>query len=115
MARHPKTDIIGRHIVADAGSPGASHAPDPPSRLAIRRRRAWRRRRWSRRLVRAVAGAGAGRSERNWRHGLSLFGDLKYPAGFKHFDYVNPRRRRAARVRMIAIGTFDNFNLSSPA
>ena len=24
-----------------------------------------------------------------WKHGLSLFGDLKYPAGFKHFDYVN--------------------------
>ncbi len=23
-------------------------------------------------------------------HGLSVFGDLKYPAGFKHFDYVNP-------------------------
>jgi microcin C transport system substrate-binding protein len=24
------------------------------------------------------------------RHGLSAFGDLKYPADFKHFDYVNP-------------------------
>ncbi len=23
-------------------------------------------------------------------HGISAFGDLKYPAGFKHFDYVNP-------------------------
>lgn len=23
-------------------------------------------------------------------HGLSAFGDLKYPAGFSHFDYVNP-------------------------
>ena len=23
-------------------------------------------------------------------HGLSVFGDLKYPAGFHHFDYVNP-------------------------
>jgi microcin C transport system substrate-binding protein len=23
-------------------------------------------------------------------HGLSIFGDLKYPADFKHFDYVNP-------------------------
>lgn len=23
-------------------------------------------------------------------HGLSAFGDLKYPAGFEHFDYVNP-------------------------
>jgi microcin C transport system substrate-binding protein len=24
------------------------------------------------------------------RHGMSAFGDLKYPAGFTHFDYVNP-------------------------
>ena len=24
------------------------------------------------------------------RHGISAFGDLKYPADFRHFDYVNP-------------------------
>ncbi|WP_289035648.1 extracellular solute-binding protein [uncultured Roseibium sp.] len=24
------------------------------------------------------------------RHGLSVFGDLKYPADFQHFDYINP-------------------------
>ena len=24
------------------------------------------------------------------RHGMSAFGDLKYPPEFKHFDYVNP-------------------------
>ena len=23
-------------------------------------------------------------------HGMSVFGDLKYPADFEHFDYVNP-------------------------
>ena len=23
-------------------------------------------------------------------HGMSVFGDLKYPADFQHFDYVNP-------------------------
>src|SRR4051812_30085365 len=33
---------------------------------------------------------------RDWKHGLSLFGELKYPPGFKHFDYVNPRAPRAA-------------------
>jgi microcin C transport system substrate-binding protein len=48
--------------------------------------------------------------ERNWRHGLSLFGELKYPPGFKHFDYVNPSAPKAGTVRMIAFGTFDNFN-----
>jgi microcin C transport system substrate-binding protein len=51
-------------------------------------------------------------SERNleWRHGLSLFGELKYPAGFKHFDYVNPNAPKGGSVRMMALGTFDNFN-----
>lgn len=46
-----------------------------------------------------------------WRHGLSLFGELKYPAGFKHFDYVNPKAPRGGLVRQVAIGTFDNFNM----
>ncbi|MGD9922247.1 MAG: ABC transporter substrate-binding protein, partial [Pseudorhodoplanes sp.] len=46
-----------------------------------------------------------------WRHGLSLFGELKYPAGFKNFDYVNPKAPRGGVVRQVAIGTFDNFNL----
>lgn len=44
------------------------------------------------------------------RHGLSLFGDLKYPAAFKHFDYVNPTAPKGGVTRLIAIGTFDNFN-----
>ncbi len=47
---------------------------------------------------------------RNWKHALSLFGDIKYPEGFKHFDYVNPTAPKAGTVREIAIGTFDNFN-----
>jgi microcin C transport system substrate-binding protein len=45
-----------------------------------------------------------------WRHGLSLFGDLKYAQGFKNFDYVNPHAPKRGAVRMIALGTFDNFN-----
>lgn len=46
-----------------------------------------------------------------WRHGLSLYGELKYPAGFKHFAYVNPKAPRGGAVRQVAIGTFDNFNI----
>jgi microcin C transport system substrate-binding protein len=45
-----------------------------------------------------------------WRHGVSLFGDLKYPAGFKQFDYVNASAPKGGVARQIAIGTFDNFN-----
>jgi len=45
-----------------------------------------------------------------WRYALSLFGDIKYPADFKHFDYVNPDASKGGTVRQIVIGTFDNFN-----
>jgi microcin C transport system substrate-binding protein len=53
-----------------------------------------------------------GEQERQWRHGLSLFGELKYPQGFKHFDYVNPNAPKGGSVRLNAFGTFDNFNLA---
>jgi microcin C transport system substrate-binding protein len=46
-----------------------------------------------------------------WQHGLSLFGELRYPAGFQHFDYVNPSAPKGGAVRQLAIRTsFDNFN-----
>ncbi len=45
------------------------------------------------------------------RHALSLFGDVKYAAGFKHFEYVNPAAPKGGVVRQIAVGTFDNFNM----
>jgi microcin C transport system substrate-binding protein len=61
-----------------------------------------------------VAGAqgAAPASASTWRHGLSLFGDLRYPADFKHFEYVNPGAPKGGTVRLIAGGqTFDNLNL----
>jgi microcin C transport system substrate-binding protein len=47
-----------------------------------------------------------------FRHALSLFGEVKYPAGFKRFDYVNPDAPKGGTVRQIQIGTFDNFNIA---
>jgi microcin C transport system substrate-binding protein len=47
----------------------------------------------------------------SWRHGLSLFGELKYPPGFGHFDYVNPRAPKGGSARQIAVGTYNNFNM----
>ena len=49
--------------------------------------------------------------DKKWRHGLSLFGDLKYPEGFKQFDYVNANAPKGGTARQIAIGTFDNLNI----
>lgn len=45
-----------------------------------------------------------------FRHGVSILGDLKYPPGFAHFDYVNPQAPKGGTLRMSATGTFDSFN-----
>lgn len=44
------------------------------------------------------------------RHGIAMHGDLKYPPGFKHFDYADPNAPKGGKVRLHAIGTFDSFN-----
>ncbi|NKB56147.1 MAG: ABC transporter substrate-binding protein [Alphaproteobacteria bacterium] len=43
-------------------------------------------------------------------HGLAMHGDLKYPADFKHFDYVNPDAPKGGLVRLAGRGGFDTFN-----
>jgi microcin C transport system substrate-binding protein len=58
----------------------------------------------------AAAPAPAPAQDKVWRHGTSEFGDLKYPAGFKQFDYVNAKAPKGGTVRQVALGTFDNFN-----
>ena len=62
--------------------------------------------------ARAQSAVAPGAGDLVWRHGLSLFGDVKYPADFKRFDYVNPDAPKGGVARQIAIGTFDNFNLA---
>ncbi len=47
------------------------------------------------------------------RHGLSTFGDLKYPIDFTHFDYANPEAPKGGKLSMIGTEgriTFDSFN-----
>lgn len=43
-------------------------------------------------------------------HGFSEFGELKYPEGFAHFDYVNPDAPKGGEYSYAAQGTFDSFN-----
>ena len=45
-----------------------------------------------------------------WRHAMSLYGDVKYPAGFKRFDYVNPAAPKGGAARLFELGTYDSFN-----
>src|SRR6476660_6856089 len=62
-------------------------------------------------LAALMIGAGLGVAEP--RHGWSIFGELKYPPGFDHFDYVNPDAPRGGRIATIgtsSVNTFDSLN-----
>ena len=41
---------------------------------------------------------------------LSLYDACKYPADYKHFDYVNPAAIKGGSVKLAEVGTFDNLN-----
>ncbi len=46
-------------------------------------------------------------------HGYALWGDLKYPPGFTHFDYVKPDAPKGGELRLVSnlrTSTFDKFN-----
>jgi len=46
-------------------------------------------------------------------HGYALWGQLKYPSGFTHFDYVNPQAPKGGEMRLVSnlrTSTFDKYN-----
>ena len=43
-------------------------------------------------------------------HGIAMHGDLKYPPGFRHFDYANPDAPKGGALRQAVVGTFDTLN-----
>jgi microcin C transport system substrate-binding protein len=44
-------------------------------------------------------------------HGISMYGELRYPPDFQHFDYVNPDAPKGGTVRFgVAEATFDSLN-----
>lgn len=46
-------------------------------------------------------------------HGYALWGDLKYPANFTHFDYVNPQAPKGGELRLVSnlrVSAFDKYN-----
>ncbi|MGH2548121.1 MAG: ABC transporter substrate-binding protein, partial [Thermomicrobiales bacterium] len=47
------------------------------------------------------------------RHGLSAFGDLKYPANFPHFDYVNPNAPKGGAFSQVGSSSQFNQNLET--
>ncbi len=43
-------------------------------------------------------------------HGISTFGELKYNAGFPHFDYVNPNAPKGGEMSIWGFGSFDSMH-----
>lgn len=46
-------------------------------------------------------------------HGYALWGEMKYPPGFSHFDYVNPDAPKGGELRLVSnlrASTFDKYN-----
>jgi microcin C transport system substrate-binding protein len=58
-----------------------------------------------------AARTGGQASPPSWSHGVSQFGNPKYPPDFPRFDYVNANAPKGGSVRESAVGTFDNFNM----
>jgi microcin C transport system substrate-binding protein len=70
----------------------------------------------------AAAGKAVAQAAPDWSkasHGLSIFGDLKYAADFRHFDYVNPAAPKGGTIALQisstagnqSFNTFNSFNI----
>ena len=46
-----------------------------------------------------------------YKHGITFFGELKYPPDFTHYDFVNPN---APKGGALVLATEENFNTLSP-
>ncbi|SIO27479.1 microcin C transport system substrate-binding protein [Rhodovulum sp. ES.010] len=61
----------------------------------------------------SVTGQGTDEAATVTRHGISAFGELKYPSDFRHFDYVNPAAPKGGTMSFRGTGasrTFDSLN-----
>ena len=105
LLKHRKTDII--HEISCPGADDVGSRSVKLSRRTFLRSGAVALATPADRTVGSASMDGVARAdEKPWRHGLSLFGDLKYPAGFKHFERQSegaegrrgaPRRARHVR------------------
>ena len=47
-------------------------------------------------------------------HAYAQFGDVKYPAGFTHFSYVNPAAPKGGEIRLVPPTRPTNFDKFNP-
>ena len=60
-------------------------------------------------LIAATASAAIATGEPSFKHGVSDFGQFKYPEGFAHFDYVNPDSPKGGTLRLATATSFNSF------
>ena len=64
-------------------------------------------------IVLAIAGTARAQETSEaaaWKHGDTLFGELKYGPDFPHYDHVNPDAPKGGRFNQASTGGFDSFN-----
>lgn len=61
-------------------------------------------------LANTVSFSHADDAEPKWHYASSLMGEPKYPADFKHYDYVNPEAPKGGTLNQVTVGTFDSLN-----
>lgn len=61
-------------------------------------------------FLQSVSPAPARAADLVWRHGIATIGELKYPEGFKRFDYGNPDAPKGGSINVSELGTYDTFN-----
>ena len=54
--------------------------------------------------------AGNAQADTITSHGISTFGELKYPADFAHLDYVNPDAPKGGEISIWGFGSFDSMH-----
>jgi microcin C transport system substrate-binding protein len=64
-------------------------------------------------LAKIVSVSVASADDQKFVHALSNFGDIKYPADFKHFDYVNSAAPKGGKIRLGVVSSFDSLNTHS--
>ncbi|MGY8903274.1 MAG: extracellular solute-binding protein [Burkholderiales bacterium] len=47
-------------------------------------------------------------------HAYAQFGDIKYPAGFSHFDYANPNAPKGGQITLVPPTRLSNFDKYNP-
>lgn len=66
------------------------------------------------RFLIALAALAAGAAPVWAAHAYAQFGDIKYPAGFTHFDYANPNAPKGGQITLVPPTRLSNFDKYNP-